>query len=160
MKKQNLDPFVECIYCSILEVKITVEDKFIDPTPAGFRVYGGKAHSEEVGQKYQTVIDIKGGLEGSLTHISGIKKLIFNGLCPLEKGDSIRAYILKAKTEKKYVESTGVHDGARLEYIARDFNETESVFKIEKVNDWPGTLPKVLATYLDMKAYREIYLTR
>ena len=81
---------------------------------------------------------------------SPVKILQYNGVAPLEAGDQIRAYTLKAKeiSENDTLDPFGiVEDDFGFSHnptfwIERDYQEQEETHKIEKIRDG-----KVVATY-------------
>jgi len=89
------------------------------------------------------------GYESSLEIVlenSPVKIITFNGLPPIFAGDTIIAYVVKAKACNYLMGAMDVlDDGQRTLYIPRDdFREIEPAAKIEKLVDG-----KVVATYLN-----------
>ena len=114
--------------------------------------FNGKSREELI---FPEIFKVKGVLINSLRteldvdkYSCPIRKIIYESFANLEKGDKIRAYILKYRTEERSRGSGPIVGGEYLKdkfYFERDFQEEETVEKIEKLN--PNDLEEVLATF-------------
>ncbi|MDO8517402.1 MAG: hypothetical protein Q7S33_04750 [Nanoarchaeota archaeon] len=110
-------------------------------TPMSEMLIGGVSPHYNAGASARLELDVK-----SLDSNS-VKKIIYNGFANIQAGDFIRAYIEKYNVEEEQFGFGPIANGrvCRPEhYVERDFNETESVRRIEKLD---STLEKSLAEY-------------
>jgi len=125
------EQLTEGLKCTVLEV-----NEYQDST----HVYGewrsGPMRITNTGNTYHTEIRVKNG--------TLVEKLKFNGWPSLEKGDTIRAYILKGQeeAEKLHFEFKDPYQDAKTHLVERDYQAVERPSKIEKLRDG-----KVVATY-------------
>lgn len=96
--------------------------------------YGGKTPAYNAGDSSHLEICVKTD--------TATNKLACRGLLPIQKGDTIRAYILKGNEEyERNIQELHTHN-RRSHWVEREFSEEEKPFKIEKlVNN------EIVATY-------------
>ncbi len=124
-----VEGIVETAFGKIVSTHIT-------PNPK----YGGQSRSYSTGHSLSYELKIF----SEKTQI--VKTLNFHGWPFIQSGDFIRASILRAETVKKEEGYQGLcKNNFQIYYFDRLFKETETAFKLEKL-DPSG---KVLITYLD-----------
>lgn len=121
----SIDCLVESVTGYVLQTEFHVQSE---------RVFGGKSPSYSGGDSSHLEIRVKTD--------TATNKLVSRGLLPIQKGDTIRAYILKGEEEyERNIQALHTHN-RRSHWVERNFSEEEKPFKIEKlVND------EVVATY-------------
>jgi len=100
-------------------------------TPNSEIIIGEKSPSYKTGNQSRLEISIN-------TSTPLVKKLIFNGNCPIEKGDEINAYLFKGvKNRLPYFPGLSDTDNEedRKMFSEREFNEEETTLYIEKLKD-------------------------
>lgn len=126
-------------------------------TPVSERCYGGPSPVYQGGQSSNLELTVDGH--------PVVKKILFAGLPPIEKGDKIRAYVFKAEEPEDARLARAFHNVSILpiekrvmpRYVARDFNAEEQALKIEKLFpkifqdkvEGDHTVYLVVATYVD-----------
>lgn len=115
----------------------------IHHTPHSEMVYGGTTPSYHTGDALKTEISVKTS--------TPVTKIIFGGWPPIEKGDLIKAYIIKAKEEYEKlsfnIERLFCYQQHRQPtplYVERDFKNEETAIKIEKLKN-----DVIVATYIN-----------
>lgn len=111
MMEQNLEKFVNEVCGVVTESKVLVRNKYIR---TGIPTLGGSSHSKEAGQEYTTEINID-------HNNYNVRKIIFDGHCPVIVGDVIRAYVFGAReeTEEDIKKKNSKEPGyfARISYL-------------------------------------------
>ncbi|HLC97917.1 MAG TPA: hypothetical protein VJC21_04010 [Candidatus Nanoarchaeia archaeon] len=126
--------------CRVLSVEGYIAQSSF--TPHSELRIGGTSPSYKTGDSSSLELAVESG--------TAVKHLHFKGLPPLEKGDTIRAYIFKGKEEyERVIISERVpfilrRFGPRTPtvLVEREFEENEQPFKIEKIRNG-----EVVATY-------------
>jgi hypothetical protein len=129
--KEELTVAIECVVKGIISYNLSTS-----VTPQSEMVYGGKSISYKTGNVSHSEIKILSD--------TTVKELKFGGCPNVEKGDKIRAYILKGKEEfEKKTFCISYDNDQKAFLVGRDFKEEELTFKIEKL--WGN---EVIATYI------------
>jgi hypothetical protein len=136
-KAKKREDLIVPVYCYVTSVEGYLSQRKM--TPHSERMIGGKSPSYNVGDssRLELLVDTK----------EGIKYVNFAGWPPIEKGDSIKAYFLKGELKSEETK-LGIqrismrYNQLQSHWIERDFQETETALKIEKLRDG-----KVVATY-------------
>ncbi len=117
--------------------KATGYTRAVHHTPHSEIRYGGHTPSYRTGETMRLELEV-------LTN-TPVKKILFSGWPPLQKGDSIIAYVLKA--EVKHDPTKRIMIGSQYKFqtymVDRDFKEEEIASKIEKIVNG-----EVVATYI------------
>ena len=128
-KAKTYEELVVPVDCFVEYLSGTTSGKSIT-TKSEWRA-GGSAPSYNAGDVQECTIDVR--VDGT-----PIKHLYFKGWPPIQKGDTIRAYIFKGTEVRLKNEEEGLGALAEIRnpervLVERDFDETEKPSKIEKL---------------------------